>query len=43
MKLMNIVYGTGLYLATLFATYSTKAITYKDEDNVVRSAKRKRL
>ena len=34
MKMVNVAYGTALYLAAIFAMYGTKATTYKDEDNL---------
>ena len=32
MKGKNILYGTALYLAAIYAVYGTKAVVYKDED-----------
>ena len=34
MSAKNIMYGTALYLATIFAVYGTKAVTYKDENTI---------
>ena len=39
MKGKNILYGTALYLATIFAVYGTKAIVYKDEEALARKIK----
>ena len=41
MKGKNILYGTALYLATIFAVYGTKAVTYQDEDTIQRKIRGK--
>ena len=40
MKMMNVAYGTALYLAAIFAMYGTKATTFKDEDNIKQAIRR---
>ena len=40
MKMVNVAYGTALYLAAIFAMYGTKATTFKDEENLKSSIRR---